>query len=87
MIYFIVCKPFESSKIMKIEFFNEYTSVVLMLTALGLTSANTSLESKPSIGSFFIVLVLINISLHLTLLIIDSGKKIKVLYKLQKAKC
>ena len=87
MIYFIVCKPFESSKIMKIEFFNEYTSVVLMLTALGLTSANLNLESKPAMGSFFIILVLANISFHLTLLIIDSVKKIKILYKVQKAKC
>ena len=80
--HLLVGSPFNSSLLLRLEFFNEMTSMVLLYTSLCLTWFIPEGDSmRDTVGTFFIVVMGINCIVHLFYMVrstvIDCKQKVK----------
>ena len=84
LVYIEWSQPMDTRKGNLIEIFNEETTSILMIIALGLTDAVKSMQFRNSMGSIFLLLVIQNVFVHLAMLIYDSMKKLQRILKNRK---
>ena len=75
--YLLWYKPFEDSRVNKLEVMNEATNFIMLYHVMCFTDFVPEAEDRYQIGWSFLFFIIVNLLVHLSLLIIDTIKQVK----------